>query len=224
MHDGEQGEVRRRDAAVFAVGPIRRRHAVPRDMLVALVVGVIAFLAGVAVSSGSGAVQPEPSAIPGTPPAVAVAPAEIMSPAASSPAPTPASTAPPGSSAFVRAFAPAVLVTGLPNGRGCVVGQPGTKEVPRTRRDGPRLTFQRSWLIWCPIPPARRQAFLLALFGGLVDRVPADTFGFSTSKGAGGDALFPYGEPPFAGTVAVTADAAGTGLSVAIVLQEWQAR
>jgi hypothetical protein len=51
--------------------------------------------------------------------------------------------------------------------------------------------------------------------------VPADTYGYGVSSAGSGDALLPYAEPPLAGTVAVTADEAGTGLAVAIVASEW---
>ncbi len=106
-------------------------------------------------------------------------------------------------------------------GPDCVTGEARDKEVPRTRRDGPRLTFQRSWLVYCPLAEARRQPFMLELFEGLVKEVPADTFGYNAGGTGPGDALFPYSELPFAGTVAVTADAAGDGFAVAIVLEEW---
>jgi hypothetical protein len=96
------------------------------------------------------------------------------------------------------------------------------KEVPRTRADGPRLTFQRSWLVWCPVPGERRQEFLLDVFERLVMEVPADTFGFSASGSGAGDALFPYAERPLAGTVSLRADAAGEGYAIAIIVEEWR--
>ena len=230
MPDDEQEDARRPDAAVFPVSRVRSSHVVPNGVVVALVVGVLAFLGGIGVAS-SGPVQSPRSALPaasvpaasGAPPAdgtPAGPPAIAFAPAMSSSGPAPAAASAPDSSAFARGFAPGSLATGLPGGSSCVTGEPRSKEVPRTRLDGPRLTSQRSWLIWCPVKPAQRQTFLLALFDGLVARIPAETYGYSTGAGAG-DALFPYAEAPFAGTVAVTADAAGSGLSIAIVLQEW---
>jgi hypothetical protein len=84
------------------------------------------------------------------------------------------------------------------------------------------MTFQRSWLAWCPIPVADRQAFLVDVFNALLAPVPADTFGFSATLAGTGDALIPYGEPPLAGTVAVTAGEAGRGLAIAVVVSEWR--
>jgi hypothetical protein len=225
----EQEQAGRPDAAVFAVSRTRTKHVVPVGVIVALVVGVLAFVGGIAVASSGPAQPPQPARVPASAPAAAdgtpAGPsAAALAPAAFPSDPAPAATAPPDSSAFARRFAPGSLVAGLPGGSGCVTGEPRSKEVPRTRRDGPRLTSQRSWLIWCPVSAKRRQAFLLALFDGLVARVPAETYGYSTSVAGAGDALFPYAEAPFAGTVAVTADTAGAGFSIAIVLQEWLAQ
>ena len=114
------------------------------------------------------------------------------------------------------------VIAGLPDGAGCMASDARDKEVPRTRRDGPRLTFQRSWLIWCPVAEARRQPFMLALLEDLVKDVPADTYGYTAATDGSGDALFPYAEAPMAGTVALTANAAGDGFAIAIVLEEWR--
>ena len=114
------------------------------------------------------------------------------------------------------------MITGLPDGEACVTSDARDKEVPRTRRDGPRLTFQRSWMIWCPVPEDQRQPFLLAVLRQLVKDVPADTYGYAAGINGAGDALFPYAEAPLAGTVALTADAAGDGFAIAIVLEEWR--
>jgi len=215
MPDDEQDYARRPDAAVFPVSRTRSNHVVPSGVIVALMVGVLAFLGGVAVASNGPSQPPQPARVPASVPAV------VLAPTASPSDPAPPATAPPDSSAFALRFAPGSLVAGLPGGSSCVTGEPGSKEVPRTRRDGPRLTSQRSWLIWCPVRADRRQTFLVALFDGLVARVPAETYGFTTTRAGAGDALLPYAEAPFAGTVAVTADAAGSGFSIAVVLQEW---
>jgi hypothetical protein len=220
--EGQQTDGRP-DAAVFEVSRTRTNHAVPGGVVVALVVGVLAFVGGIAVAS-SGPVQPPQTArVPASVPAVTDASPAVGRPAGS-PDAAPAAAAVPDSSAFARRFAPGSLVSSLPGGSSCVTGEPRSKEVPRTRRDGPRLTSQKSWLIWCPVSANRRQKFMLALFDGLVARVPAETYGYSTANAGAGDALFPYAEAPFAGTVAVTADAAGAGFSIAIVLQEWLAQ
>ncbi len=231
----------RPNAPVFAVAPVRTQTRVPRVVLVGLVVGVLAFVAGIGVASAgptprAGGPSALPVAVPGTPVLSAASPAPptvagTADPAATAAAPagpdaaapTPASSlAAAGSSAFAVTFRPDRIITATEGGAACTIGDAREKEVPRTRRDGPRLTFQRSWLAWCPVPADRRQAFLLAILTRLVDEVPAQTFGYSATRDGGGDALFPYAEPPLAGTIAVTADAAGDGYAIAIVLEEWR--
>jgi hypothetical protein len=124
---------------------------------------------------------------------------------------------------FATSFDPAAIAAAAGGGAACSGGEPRDKVVPRTRRDGPRLTFQRSWLLWCPIPGERREAFLLDVIEATLAIVPADTYGYTVEDGGGGDALIPYAQPPLSGTVAVAADAAGEGLAIAIVLEEWLA-
>jgi hypothetical protein len=96
------------------------------------------------------------------------------------------------------------------------------KEVPRTLLDGPPMTFAKSWTIYCPLQAKSRQSFLLALIMQLVGEVPAETYGYSANLDGSGDALLPYAEYPLAGTVALTADSAGPGFSISIVLEEWR--
>lgn len=211
---------RRQQAPVFAVAPVRARHALSRMALGVIVIGVLAFVAGIAVASTGPterALPPvERSASPVTTPTPSPAPTIAPPP---SPSPTGPSA---GSSEFAEAFRPAEVIAGLPDGTRCVASDARDKEVPRTRRDGPRLTFQRSWMIWCPIPEERRQPFLLEVLRRLVKDVPADTYGYAAGTNGAGDALFPYAEAPLAGTVALTADAAGDGFAIAIVLEEWR--
>ena len=217
----ERHAERRQQAPVFAVAPVRARHALSRVALVGVVIGVLAFVAGIAVASTGPTERTLPPVERSAAPAVAgVAPTPARA------TPPPASPSPPGpaagSSAFSRGFQPAGMIAGLPDGAECVASNARDKEVPRTRRDGPRLTFQRSWMIWCPVPEERRQPFMLAVLEGLVKDVPADTYGYAAGTDGAGDALFPYAEAPLAGTVALTADAAGDGFAIAIVLEEWR--
>jgi hypothetical protein len=191
---------------VFAVAPVRGKHLLPRAVVVALAVGVLAFLAGIQVGSGGTADPPGPSEPPPTPsPAIAATPPPISDP--------------PGSSAFVRSFQPADLITQLPGGAACVASS-GQKEVPRSRRDGPRLTFIRHWMAFCPIQAERRQSFLLAVIDALVQRVPSETYAFSSGTGGSGDALFPYAEAPYVGSVTLSADAAGPGYEIVVTVEE----
>jgi hypothetical protein len=201
--DGRQEE-EAKPSAVFPVAPVRPRSAVPRIVAVAIAVGALAFMAGLQVGAG-GTAEPARSGVPQP---------------ASSPAATPRpAAAPPGSSAFVRDFDPAEVIAGLAGGTGCVTSS-SQKEVPRTRRDGSRSTFVRSWMTYCPLEVGGRQAFLLDVIDGLVRRVPSETHGYATAVRGSGDALFPYAERPFVGTVTLTADAAGPGFEIVIVLEE----
>ncbi len=222
-HDGleERHPERRQQAPVFAVAPVRARRTLSRVALVGVVIGVLAFVAGIAVASSG----------PTERTLLSVDRAAVPTPATVTPSPSPAKTPPvtpsptgpaAGSSAFAEEFRPIDVITGLPDGAGCVASDARDKEVPRTRRDGPRLTFQRSWMIWCPVPEELRQPFLLAVLETLVKEVPADTYGYAAGTDGAGDALFPYAEAPLAGTVALTADAAGDGFAIAIVLEEWR--
>ncbi len=241
----EPFEELRPKAPVFEVAPITARTRVPLIALVGMVVGVLAFVAGIGVASAGPTQRPGRSADPAAAvasadPVAAVAsvepgaslePSRLASssrPTASAAgpdaaAPTPRSSLPPaGSSAFATSFRPQEIVAATADGAGCSAGEPREQEVPRTRRDGPRLTFQRSWLTWCQVPVERRQAFLVDVFEAMVRVIPADTYGYHAANGGGGDALFPYAQPPLAGTVAVTADAAGEGFVIAVVLEEWR--
>ena len=78
----------------------------------------------------------------------------------------------------------------------------------------------RSWRTFGPLKAERRQAFLLGVIDGLVRQVPSETLGYSTAARGPGDALFPYAELPFFGTVTLSADAAGPGFEIVITLEE----
>jgi hypothetical protein len=197
---------------VFAVAPVRTRSRVPRLVVIAVAVGVVAFLAGVQVGA-AGATGPSlPTPLP---PSFAPAPSPAPSPAAT-PLPT---FDPPGSSSFARAFRPAELVAGLADGAGCVTGS-GQKVVPRTLQEGSRLTFVQHWMTFCPLEEERRQTFVLAVIDALVQQVPSQTYGHSTGAIGAASALFPYAEHPYVGTVALSADAAGMGYEIVITLEE----
>ena len=216
-------------APVFEVAPVRRRTRVPRVALVALFVGVGAFVAGIGIASAG----PEVRATPSDPrPAASPAEADAEGSPSADPAtaPVPAtvgptsgpSPVPPGASPFLGGFDPVAIIASLPGGERCSAADPLDKEVPRTRVDGPRITFQRTWLTWCPVPEARRQAFLLDTFEALAEAIPAETFGYSAGGAGIGDALYPYAQPPLAGTVALTAGPADRGLAISIVIHEWR--
>lgn len=206
MRVGEEGQSDAERSTVFPVAPVRGTDVLSRVVLVALAVGVVAFVAGIQVGAGgtadrSRASVPPPTSSP-TPPATPSPPSD-----------------PPGSSPFVRAFRPPDVIGALPGGATCVTNV-GQKEVPRSRRYGPRLTFVRHWMTFCPLQAERRQSFLLAVIDALVQQVPSETYGYSSSARGAGDALFPYAQDPFVGTVTLSADAAGAGFEIVITLEE----
>jgi hypothetical protein len=214
-------------SARFDAVPVRGTSRIPRAAILVAVTGVLAFVAGIAAAGPAGTMPAASgSSLPASPsptasriaadPAPGATAAEIGSPG---PDATVALVA--GTSAFLAGFDPGAHLPATPDGRPCRIGEPRDKVVPRTRRDGPRLTFQRTWVAWCPLAEADRQGFLVDVFTTLARIVPAQTYGYSADGDGGGDALLPYAEPPLAGTLAVAADSAGRGLAVAIVAEEW---
>ena len=182
----------------------------PRGVVVALAVGALAFLAGIQFGAGGTADRRRASEPPPTP-----SPATTATP--------PPAADPPGSSAFVRAFQPPDLIRHLPGGADCVTSI-FQKEVPRSRRDGPRLTFVRHWMAYCPLEAELRQSFLLAVIDALVQQVPSETYAYSSGTRGKGDALFPYAQDRYVGTVTLSAAAAGSGYEIVITLEERLAR
>ncbi len=241
MIEDDRDERRRLDAPVFEVAPVARRSALnPRLVLIA-VVAVAAFVGGLAVASGgpaarSGVLNAEGQVVSAPPDLTDASPAEAgatrppATPGATrppatpdaTPDPRPLRTAAPGSSAFVAGFDPGRIIAAVAGGTSCEAGDALGKEVPRTRADGPRMTFQRSWLVYCTVPPPDRQSFLIRLFKVLKTTIPAETFAYGTTLQGAGDALFPYAERPMAGTLALHADAAGKGLAIVVILEEWR--
>ncbi len=82
------------------------------------------------------------------------------------------------------------------------------------------MTFVQHWMTFCPLEAERRQTFLLAAIDALVQQIPSETYGHSTSALGSGDALFPYAEYPYVGTVTLSAAAAGPGFEIVITLEE----
>jgi hypothetical protein len=236
IEDDREGRLRP-DAPVFEVAPVKRRRAVPVLAVVGVVVAVTAFVAGMAAAS-SGPDTRVREAVPSfavSPPGSTLGPNGAAADPTPDPTPAPvrpsaaavaerpgSPTPPPGSSDFASDFDPADLLADVEGGASCAVSSPLDKEAPRTRADGPRLTFQRSWLIDCPIAAAERQGFLVRLFRALATRVPAETFSYGTTLDGSGSALFPYAEQPMAGTVAVHAGGVGRRLAVVVTIEEWQ--
>ena len=127
----------------FPPTPVRQRSSISRVTVVAILVAFVAFVAGLEFGS------PRLPAVARVTP-VDVAPSIALSPHVISPTGT---VGPP--SRFAEAFAPKLLLDGLPGGSACVTqtaGFSGSGESP----SAPLLV--RVWLTSCPIPVAARRA------------------------------------------------------------------
>ena len=183
----------------------------PRVLVVALVVGLLAFVAGARLGPGPAPVGPSPT----------------WSPAPSSESPS-ASPVPPESpvsggqdtSEFVRTFRPQDAIAGVSGGAGCATRVWSVPGFPVHR---PSRTLVRVWMAWCPIDAARRAAFFTDLTIVLEREI---AFGTMSSSGDGRGmtvAYYPYTAGPFAGQVTVAAAPSGPGLGITITLEERRA-
>jgi hypothetical protein len=202
--DGREPETVAIEPVTAGAGP----QKVPRVLVVALVVGALAFIAGVQLGQGPTLVSPAP---PGSP-----APPSATSSVASTPT-TPPVSGGQEASEFVRTFAPEDTIAGLRGSAGCTARVSSVPGFPSPR---PSPTLVRSWMVWCPIDPASQAQFFTDLTIVLERQVP---FGTMSSSGDGHGmtvAYYPYSMGPFAGQVTVAAAPAGPGLAVAITLEE----
>jgi hypothetical protein len=180
-------------------------------VLVALGVGVVAFVAGLQFGGGPsrqtavlGATSPQPTQ------------SESASSARTEPAFVTASplASPPGSSRFVRTFDATKVIEALPGGTDCVGGSPGSWITPRTGTS-PHETFVKTWLTSCPIVLAKRDAFLEQVLHAIAD---VDN---PIWDGAGGAmAVTTYEESGFIGWVTVATRASADGVEIAVTVEE----
>ena len=181
---------------------------VPRTLVVALVVGALAFVAGMQTGQGPTRASPAPSGSPAPP----SAPPSI----------TPTPTAPPvpdgqATSEFARTFAPRDTIAGLRGGAACTTRFASVPGFPYPR---PSPSLVRAWMVWCPIGPTGQAQLFTDLTIVLEREIP---FGTMSSSGDGHGmrlAYYPYATGPFAGQVTVAAAPAGPGLGITITLEE----
>ena len=197
---------------VVAVAPVAAGRAIPtavRVLAVALIVGVIAFMAGARVGGGPVVGIPEPTALP--------------SPTSAAPSPSPGANATPqvwrglSDFAFRFAFRPERLIAALPDGAACVTR---SGAVPGHVGSGAGRSLVVVWLSTCPTPPSRRASFLGQLLGALGREIPnART---NTSRDDHGISVtdFGYSQGASTGSVTVVADSAGRDLVLSITLEE----
>jgi len=180
---------------------------VPRVVVVAVVVGFLAFAAGLRLGPG-----PTPDIAQVTPtPIASVPPPSATILANESP------TVVFGPSEFADSFEPGRAMLGLAGGGKCVIqsgGVPGIQS-PRSVR-----TLVKVWIASCPIPSAKRVAFLDALLGEMVQQIPNLDGSASVDPRDLSLADFSYSQGSAVGTVTLAAVTSGSNLLIAITLQE----
>ena len=209
MGDGSDWQRDGEDTGVVPVRPVVRGRGLPtlpRTVVVAIVVGLLTFVAGIQLGGGRAAptVTPSPSSVA----------AESPSPDLS-PTPVPPIARNPGTSDISRSFRPHDAIVSVDGGSACVTHDQSTDTL-----DTGTPVHLHTWSTYCPIKRAARAPFIQ----GVLDAIGATALVSSWSAGindAGSTvALFPYEEPPFSGTVMLTADAAGSGYEIVITLEE----
>lgn len=209
---GEQGPHVVPFAHVVPLAPVLQGRAMPtlpRTLVVAIVVGVIAFVFGVQLDGGRSSGPPIAIATPST------SPGPIDSSSPTSPAP-PRMLSP--TSTFADHFQPQDLIAALPGGKACVTENTSVPGSP-TAASGRSLV--RTWLAFCPMKIGLQADFRDQLFQSLADELPG-----STGWGAGVEptglwlAAMPYADGPLKGTVAVAALADHDPLVITITLDE----
>ena len=177
----------------------------PRVVIVALLVAVVAFLGGVELGAG----RTSPPAPPATSPASASAPPGVV-----------ALPVTPGSDAsdFAGTFRPTDIVARLD--RGAVCASHTVSNSDPGPRSGQSPTLVRVWAIFCPLAADERESLLDQVTNTIGQQTPGISWSTSSNVVGSTVALFPYTQGPFAGTVTLAADAAGAGFEIVITLQE----
>lgn len=183
---------------------------VPRIVVVALVVGVVTFVAGFALgqqgtsgtASGVGARSAAPSA--------------TRQPSATAPAAPGV-----GRSLVAESLDPVKLVRGIKGGGSCAARQAADSWA----NDVPTPTLTRIWLFYCQIPPDLRASFIQEVLAGLIQEVLADLPVMGHASGSsvsGGPTVWisPYKVDSLEGSITLAANDAGPGYEIVITLQE----
>jgi hypothetical protein len=205
--DGRDPETVAIEPVTAGAGPAK----VPRVLVVALIVGALAFIAGAQLGQAPTPVSPAPSGSPALP----SAPSSVTSTSTGPPVPGGQVL-----SEFARTFAPEGTIAELRGSAGCTARVSSVPGFPSPR---PSPTLVRAWMVWCPIRAASQAQFFTDLTIVLERQIP---FGTMSSSGDGHGmtvAYYPYSTGPFAGHVTVAAAPAGPGLGIAITLEERRA-
>jgi len=199
--DPELNEPRSRVVPLTPVVQGRSLPTLPRVLVVAAVVAIIAFLAGVQLGGGRTS-----------------APIGLVSPPPASPAPQPpASAALPSRSSFADLFDPQAVLNGQPGGTDCLV-----KDTvgPDSAFSGTGPAVVRTWLATCPQTDLREnvetnlfEAFSAAIPNANGINQGPDDLGMTLFQ-------FTYREGEFKGTITVTAAGANNERIFAITLVE----
>jgi hypothetical protein len=171
----------------------------------AILVAFFAFVAGLELGG------------PRLPALAQVTPVDVAPSIALSPSVIVSTVSPGPPSRFAEAFAPKLLLDGLPGGSDCVTqtaGFSGSGQSP----SAPRLV--RVWLTSCPIPVPARRAFLDALVASLEAAIPYDAHNTEADSRGMSIEEFPYTAGGSPGTVIVAADASRSSLLLGFTLEE----
>ena len=188
--------------------------------MVALVVGIAAFLAGLQFAGNQ---HPNPTGPPAQSAAI-VAPSGSPSPAAVLPTATPTSTEPTGvrtPSDFAIAFRPDRIIAGVRGGSTCETGSKQSFS-PIGAESGPVVVA--AWLTTCRIAKNQRFPLVDQLTQAMLRDVPVAMSTVSEDDGGSGLSYLSYATGAYEGTVMMTTDASGSSLLIATTLEEWQVR
>lgn len=199
------------DPKVVRVTKIGRRRDLMLPSLLLSVAGValVGFLVGYRVGPG-----PAPQASPTM--AASVSPAAASGTGADPSLSLRADVTPcPGActSVFLDLFSPATIVPGLPGGGDCTIHD----------FSGTALGSQvvRSWSIYCSLEIGGRTKLVDALIRAIVGFAPGPTeAGWSTDEFGAAQALIPYQDADYSGTITVTADDVPPGYEIVITIVE----
>ena len=215
MQDGSERRHDGEDPGVVPVKPVVRGMGLPtlpRTIVVAVIVGLVTFVAGVQL--GAGRAAPVVTVVP---PSVAVASSgpDVSPTQGASPTPTPPIVLDPGTSDFSRSFKPNDTITSLKGGSACV-----THDESSDALDIGIPVYVHSWSTYCTLKKADRAVFIRAVLDALSLTIPVSSASARFDDSGSMVALVSYDQPQLSGTVLLTAGAAGTGYEIVITLDE----
>lgn len=218
MQDGSEWRRDGEDSGVVPVRPVvqgKGLPTLPRTLVVALIVGLLTFVAGIQLGSGRTAptVTPIPSAIAATSPDPDVSPTPFLS----SSDPSPQIPVTPGTSELSRSFKPQDAITSVHAGAKCVTHDQSTADLDA---ESGEPVFIHIWSSYCPVKAAQRGVFASQVMDAIATAMVASSWSATTDDAGATVALYPYHEGPYRGTVTLSADAAGAGTEIVITLQE----